>query len=358
MRRIRTADVPVGSVLASPVVNEQGTVIIQAGTRLNAQLLERLLQRGVPYVLVEWPGFEGLVDFEPLSPFTLAGVRNYMRKLIEAARKEPANRRVLLPLRELDDWVNRIVEELEERPDADLLYPRWGDEEESWIAFSLNRAILAGRTFLGIGGREQAKHSVAAGLLQDVGVWRLAPEVRAAFLAGEGDRVPEARAHVAHTQAMLAGDPRLNAFVKAIAAQHHERADGSGYPQGRSGDEIYPLARVMAVVDAYLSAVDRDRDAMLPADALEWLMASAGFEFDLAAIKAFRTAIAPYPIGLEVELNTGEAGVVSALPSAVRIRPQVRILRNAAGERVAPREVNLAEQKTYVIHRIRPLPLK
>src|SRR5690625_2452775 len=111
---MRTADVPAGTVLGTPVVSEQGMVIIQAGTTLNEQLIERLQQRGVPYVLVEWPGFEGLGDFEPLSEHTFAGIRGFLRTLIQATRDAASSRSVRLPLRDLGQWVETIVEELED----------------------------------------------------------------------------------------------------------------------------------------------------------------------------------------------------------------------------------------------------
>ena len=42
----------------------------------------------------------------------------------------------------------------------------------------------------------------------------------------------------------------------AIAVQHHERMDGSGYPRGLSGDEIPPSGRILAAADAYHAMVE------------------------------------------------------------------------------------------------------
>lgn len=49
----------------------------------------------------------------------------------------------------------------------------------------------------------------------------------------------------------LCGQLRSLGHVRAIVRQHHERLDGSGYPDGRRGDEIALLAQIMGIVDVY-----------------------------------------------------------------------------------------------------------
>ncbi len=87
---------------------------------------------------------------------------------------------------------------------------------------------------------------------------------------------------------MLAGGtcPIIHA-AEPIARWHHERLDGTGYPDGRVGDEIPLAARIVAVVDVY-DALTHDRpykSAWSPTDALLEICASEG-QFDLAAVEA------------------------------------------------------------------------
>jgi HD-GYP domain-containing protein (c-di-GMP phosphodiesterase class II)/DNA-binding CsgD family transcriptional regulator len=89
-----------------------------------------------------------------------------------------------------------------------------------------------------------------AGLLHDLGrlgvsnaIW----DKRGTLTAAELERV---RLHPYLTERMLASSGAL-ASVGAIAVQHHERLDGSGYPRGLSGDAIAPAGRVLAAADAY-----------------------------------------------------------------------------------------------------------
>jgi HD-GYP domain-containing protein (c-di-GMP phosphodiesterase class II) len=67
------------------------------------------------------------------------------------------------------------------------------------------------------------------------------------LLHGDWERL---RMHPYLTERMLAASPPL-ASLAALAAQHHERLDGSGYPQGLTGEHLSPAARILAVADTY-----------------------------------------------------------------------------------------------------------
>jgi HD-GYP domain-containing protein (c-di-GMP phosphodiesterase class II) len=89
-----------------------------------------------------------------------------------------------------------------------------------------------------------------AGLVHDLGrlgvsnaIW----DKRAPLGAGEWERL---RLQPYLTERMLRQSPALAPLAR-IAAQHRERIDGSGYPQGLSGSGISPLARILGAADAY-----------------------------------------------------------------------------------------------------------
>lgn len=78
-------------------------------------------------------------------------------------------------------------------------------------------------------------------------------------------------------------------IAKAVAFQHHERWDGTGYPYGLSGDDIALPARIVAVVDVYdaLRSVRPYKDAMSHEAALEIIRDGAGKHFDPDLVEAF-----------------------------------------------------------------------
>jgi two-component system, cell cycle response regulator len=87
---------------------------------------------------------------------------------------------------------------------------------------------------------------------------------------------------------LLRLDPGL-ADVARIVRQHHERHDGSGYPDGRAGPDITAEARIVSVCDAWAAMrVDRPYQAgRTVAAARAELLACAGTQFDPAVVDAF-----------------------------------------------------------------------
>ena len=95
-------------------------------------------------------------------------------------------------------------------------------------------------------------------------------------------------AHVIIGYSMLEPIPFLGASLPAVRG-HHERWDGTGYPERLGGTDIHPHARIMAVADSYDAMTSaRPYRAALPAEeAARQLRADSGAQFDPAAIELF-----------------------------------------------------------------------
>jgi HD-GYP domain-containing protein (c-di-GMP phosphodiesterase class II) len=124
---------------------------------------------------------------------------------------------------------------------------------------------------------------------------------------------------------------------------HHERYDGSGYPNKKLGDQISWYGRIIATADVYdaLTSARPYRKAVLPADAMEFIMASNTAQFDSRVVEAFTRKIAPYPVGTCVLLSNGFSAIVSGNCKESGLRPKVRVYKENDVD-VEPYEIDLS----------------
>jgi HD-GYP domain-containing protein (c-di-GMP phosphodiesterase class II) len=102
------------------------------------------------------------------------------------------------------------------------------------------------------------------------------------------------RAHSAAGESLVSGFFR-HPSVRAVVRWHHERIDGSGYPDGLRGESIPLVARIVAVADAY-DAMVAERPyaaARTPRDAVSETFACAGRQFDAACVARLGELVAP-----------------------------------------------------------------
>jgi putative two-component system response regulator len=116
--------------------------------------------------------------------------------------------------------------------------------------------------------------------------------------SGEFDEI---KRHVIEGEEMLEPLRRDHPLVLEIVRSHHERLDGSGFPDGLRGDSIPFAARLVSVVDAFdaMTTTRAYRTPRSPDDAMHELARFAGRQFDPAVVAAFLKAF-PDPDRLPV----------------------------------------------------------
>lgn len=94
--------------------------------------------------------------------------------------------------------------------------------------------------------------------------------------------------------------------------QHHEKANGDGYPSGLKGEKIVDAAKMISCANAYDNLINMNpyegNLSMYQADAIEYM--SANEDHDLESLRALFAIVAPYPVGTKVRLSNGVEGVV------------------------------------------------
>ncbi len=125
-------------------------------------------------------------------------------------------------------------------------------------------------------------------VLHDVGKIQTPDDILGAPHELSVDQFDVMKQHCIDGEAML-GDAKFFATGREVARQHHERWDGSGYPDGMSGDQISLAARIVAVADVYdaLTSKRPYKEAWTPERGLSAIEAESGKHFDPGVVAAF-----------------------------------------------------------------------
>jgi HD-GYP domain-containing protein (c-di-GMP phosphodiesterase class II) len=185
-------------------------------------------------------------------------------------------------------------------------------------------SLLIGRT-LNLGEAEMTDLGVGA-LLHDVGKLDVAERLRheeqgftAAEIAAYRDHVAKG---VAHGQRMLLAPGAL-----AVLAQHHEHADGSGFPHKLGADRMAIAARIVAIVNRYdnLCNPGSRTIALTPHEAVAMLFAQGRARYDAPVLNAFIRMMGVYPAGSLVQLTDDRFAMVVGVNSNRPLKPRVLV---------------------------------
>jgi HD-GYP domain-containing protein (c-di-GMP phosphodiesterase class II) len=185
-------------------------------------------------------------------------------------------------------------------------------------------SLLMGRCF-GFDAEEMMDVGVGA-MLHDVGKIELPVRLRHRDDSFSANELRVYREHVANgvAQARRMG---LTAGASAVIAQHHEHADGSGFPGGLISDRMTMAARIVALVDRYdnLCNPHLPARALTPHESLSLLFAQGRSKYDTSILGAFIKMMGVYPPGSMVQLTDDRYAFVVATNSSRPLKPNVLV---------------------------------
>lgn len=245
-------------------------------------------------------------------------VRLY-RKAMDLVQTQPK-----VVAEQCEAMVNNYVSELLDQGEASirLLSEAAGDKSSMHPVNVTIVSLLLGKA-MGLSPGELQDLGMAA-FLHDIGKVKLPDRVR---WVEENFSTTEYRMYQEHVAegALLAKAMELRPGAQLALAQHHELADGSGFPMKLKGDSVSLSGRILALVNRYDNLCNPSRPvaALTPHEALSLIFAQLKTRFDAAALSAFIRMMGVYPPGSVVQLIDDRYAIVVSVNSARPLKPRV-----------------------------------
>jgi HD-GYP domain-containing protein (c-di-GMP phosphodiesterase class II) len=194
-------------------------------------------------------------------------------------------------------------------------------------AHGLNVAIIALLMGRSVGLDESEMIDLGVGsMLHDVGKLELPDRVRHLDDAFTQSETNAYRDHVAQG-VQLGRRMGMSSGALAVLAQHHEHADGTGFPLRLGGDRMSTAARIVAIVNRYDNLCNPAvlSRALTPHEAVSMLFSQSRNRFDSALLNTFIRMMGVYPAGSLVQLTDDRHALVVGVNSTRPLKPRVLV---------------------------------
>ncbi len=156
------------------------------------------------------------------------------------------------------------------------------------------------------------------------------------------------KSHPSKGYHILKETPSIDDVALDVCLHHHEKINGSGYPEGLSGEMISQFAKMGAVCDVY-DAITSNRpykSGWDPAESIRKMAEWTEGHFDPQIFQHFVKSIGIYPTGSLVRLDSEKLGVVIEQTQHSLLTPKVKVFYSIkSGTRIAPKVLDLSSDQ-------------
>ncbi|MBI4809151.1 MAG: HD-GYP domain-containing protein [Nitrosomonadales bacterium] len=249
--------------------------------------------------------------------------------------------------------VDEISQSISRNPEAFLNLARLKTKDDYTYLHSVAvcALMIALGKQLGLDG-ETLKDVGLAGLLHDVGKMMIDDEVLnkpGKLTDEEFDLIKE---HPRRGWELLKDSSEITAATLDVCLHHHERVDGTGYPERISGEKLTLFARMGAVCDVYdaLTSNRCYKNGWEPAETIRKMAEWRNGHFDERVFQAFVKTIGIYPSGTLVRLKSGRLAIVIEQTEKSLLTPVVKaFFSTKSNEPFLPELINLSKSQESIV---------
>ena len=249
------------------------------------------------------------------------------------------------------EFTENLVGSIDRNPNALMCLTKIREKDSYLLEHSLNVAIILANFANHMGLPEAEVQELAlSGFLHDIGKIKIPDEILHKPGRLTDQEMNIMRDHVYYGVRTLEQMEMPERIIRTMA-EHHERLDGYGYPDGARGEEISFFGRMIAIVDTY-DAITADRcykPGMPSQKALKILLQDSPDKYDRDLVQRFIKCVGIYPVGSLVKLNNEQVGMVIKQRDDKPLKPVVKIFYSIrGGHYMAPKDVDLATSQYEV----------
>jgi putative nucleotidyltransferase with HDIG domain len=254
-----------------------------------------------------------------------------------------------LNLQPFQDCATGFIDSVFRNQDALLCISRIREKDAYLLEHSVNVSILMTIFAKQMKFDEKLIQQLATGaLLHDIGKILVPDSILNKPGKLTAEEFAEMRRHVVYSHEILQQIPGLSPVSIDVAAVHHERLDGKGYPHGLVEQQISVYGRMIAIVDTYdaITAQRCYKEGQTGISALKILKRESPQSFDPVLLAQFIKAIGIHPVGTLVKLSNEKLGIVLKANEQDPLRPIVKVFYNCKFRRyIEVSVVDLASNK-------------
>ncbi len=326
---ILVSDCEIGDIIAQKIISKYGATVAVENTVINDYIRKKLVAFEIEYVWIYGASKEDKPKFINASFSNLK--KDYKKTVVEINEVvNDLSKGKKLDVEKVDKIANSVYNSLNEEYYIVKCLGELRAADQYLYNHSVNVSfygMLLGKWLCLT--KKDINQIVEAGLIHDIGQIRVPVEILGKRGKVDIKEFDEIKKHPVYGYNMLKNS-MVSDVVKEVILMHHERMDKSGYPLGKSGDELSIYSKIIAIVDAY-DAITSERvykKRQTPFKAFEILKNNSIERFDIHIMNTFLGNIAACYVGSKVLLNNGDIGEILYVPPHDITKPVVSVGAN------------------------------